>query len=217
MNTEKKQNAKSVNKLQPLEIHKLKNNDLLGFCDSTHSIITPHKDKMNNIFNAIYEKFNQNKEAFRITINNPKSSVLSKPISVLDKNRTAYIGEILRTISYHKKGISTNKNAALALERVLKPFGNLRKLTIDAKTAVVRSMIKDLNTTKDCDKILKDLNLLNIFETLKSINEELDEVINELQDMKKKIEKANYNSDSDYSFNDDDVEALKYYVKHLKE
>ena len=35
--------------------------------------------------------------------------------------------------------------------------------------------------------------------------------------MKKELEKANYNSDSDYSFNDDDVEALRHYVKHLKE
>ena len=53
------------------------------------------------------------------------------------------------------------------------------------------------------------------------IFDELDEVISELLDMKKEIEKANdyYDSDndSDYSFNSNDIKALRHYVKHLKE
>ena len=72
-----------------------------------------------------------------------------------------------------------------------------------------------LDIQKIIDKITRIKKLK--MKSFEIIFDELDEVISELLDMKKEIEKANYNSDSDYSFNDDDVEALRHYVKHLKE
>ena len=52
------------------------------------------------------------------------------------------------------------------------------------------------------------------------IFDELDEVISELLDMKEEIERKKSNdysdSDSDYSFNSNDIKALRHYVKHLK-
>jgi len=95
-----------------------------------------------------------------------------------------------------------------------------------------------LDIQKIIDKITRIKKLK--MKSFEIIFDELDEVISELLDMKKEIEeierkKANDNSDSnlslntddikaitdsdsDYSFNaDDNVEALRYYVKHLKE
>ena len=89
-----------------------------------------------------------------------------------------------------------------------------------------------LGIQKIIDKITR-IKKLKI-KSFEIIFDELDEVISELLDIKEKIElkylkalktilshdeKANdySDSDSDYSFNADDVEALRYYVKHLKE
>ncbi len=71
----------------------------------------------------------------------------------------------------------------------------------------------------DIQKIIDKITRIKFLKmkSFEIIFDELDEVISELKAMKEEIEKANYNSDSDYSFNDDDVEALKYYVKYLKE
>ena len=80
-----------------------------------------------------------------------------------------------------------------------------------------------LDIQKIIDKITRIKKLK--MKSFEIIFDELDEVISELLDMKKEIEEEierkksnNYSdSDSDYSFNADDVEALRYYVKHLKE
>ena len=91
-----------------------------------------------------------------------------------------------------------------------------------------------LDIQKIIDKITR-IKKLKI-KTFEIIFDELDEVISELLDIKEEIElkylkalktilshdeKANdyseSDSDSDYSFNSNDIKALRHYVKHLKE
>ena len=71
-----------------------------------------------------------------------------------------------------------------------------------------------LDIQKIIDKITRIKNLK--MKSFEIINDELDEVISELLDIKEEIEKAN-DSDDDYSFNANDIKALRHYVKHLKE
>ena len=73
-----------------------------------------------------------------------------------------------------------------------------------------------LSIQKIIDKIEK-IKYLKI-KSFEIIFDELDEVISDLLDMKKEIEKSSdSDSDSDYSFNSNDIKALRHYVKHLKE
>ena len=71
-----------------------------------------------------------------------------------------------------------------------------------------------LDIQKIIDKITR-IKTLKI-KSFEIIFDELDEVISELLYMKEEIEKS-YDYDSDYSFNSNDIKALRHYVKHLKE
>lgn len=71
-----------------------------------------------------------------------------------------------------------------------------------------------LDIQKIIDKIEK-IKYLKM-KSFEIIFDELDEVISDLLDMKEEIEKSS-DSDSDYSFNSNDIKALRHYVKHLKE
>lgn len=76
-----------------------------------------------------------------------------------------------------------------------------------------------LGIQKIIDKITRIKTLK--MKSFEIIFDELDEVISELLDMKEEIERKKSNdysdSDSDYSFNSNDIKALRHYVKHLKE
>ena len=71
-----------------------------------------------------------------------------------------------------------------------------------------------LDIQKIIDNITRIKNLK--IKSFEIIFDELDEVISELLYMKEEIEKSS-DSDSDYSFNSNDIKALRHYVKHLKE
>ena len=63
---------------------------------------------------------------------------------------------------------------------------------------------------KDIQKIIDKITRIKTFKikSFEIIFDELDEVISELQDMKEETD-----SDDDYSFNTNDIKALRHYVK----
>lgn len=69
-----------------------------------------------------------------------------------------------------------------------------------------------LDIQKIIDKIIRIKNFK--IKSFEIIFDELDEIISELQEMKEEMEKTD--SDDDYSFNTNDIKALRHYVKYLK-
>ena len=69
----------------------------------------------------------------------------------------------------------------------------------------------------DIEKIINKITRIKYLKikSFEIIFDELDEIISELQDMKEKTD-LDTDSDTDYSFNTNDIKALRHYVKYLK-